>query len=198
MEASVPTKDTGRSGEGYKPGRLVWIGTVITSVIVAAIVIRLECSSPRGAVRFYPPHSTAWHVIVYLTAIFAVFGVFCILFGIHFQRTRISDEARLWAANVGTWKAILWALWAILPPIWFCIEYFFFCTVCTPPPVSFEASISEQAKVQIELRRQEFEEFNQGQENVGKVWVAIATILAGMYLTGGRASDRAESERKIL
>lgn len=59
-------------------------------------------------------------------------------------------------------QAILLGLWILLPPIWFWGEYFFLYQNPTNGSVPFD-------------------EFKHGQEQSAKIWLALITVLAGLY-----------------
>jgi hypothetical protein len=161
------------------PGKMVIIGTTIAALVSVNTVICMECLGPssKETIFLYPPHSSALHMIMFCSAFGAVFAVFCLLFGIHFQRTGDPDNALLWGGNLRMWKAILLAPWVIIPPLWFCMEYFY---VYTPPSLSSGVS-HETQMLELERKKQSFEEFKGGQENAAKVWLAIVTALAVLY-----------------
>lgn len=55
---------------------------------------------------------------------------------------------------------VVWALWVVAPPIWFCYEYFWLFR-------------EEGVKV-------DFETFKYGQDIASKGWIAIAALLTGI------------------
>jgi hypothetical protein len=59
-------------------------------------------------------------------------------------------------------QAIVLGLWILLPPIWFWFEYFFLYKDKTASGVELEA-------------------FRHGQDQSAKIWLALVTILAGLY-----------------
>jgi hypothetical protein len=173
------------------PRKLVWIGTAVTSVITAVSAVYIECttSATPNTIYTYLPHTRPWHGILCVSSLGIIFAVFCILFGIHFYRAGDSDDARLWGANLRFWKVCLLTPWVILPPAWYCAEYFY---VYTPPPfpsavcfqtthVPAEVAQTEACALEMEFRKERIEEFVQGQENTGKAWLAMVTLLAGLY-----------------
>lgn len=164
-----------------QPRKVVWIGTGIAAVVATLIVAYVEHTGAGSShtIQIYKPDSLASRGIVYVSAIGAVFASFCILFGVHFLRTGDPDNASLWRANVKTWKAVLLVPWIVLPPIWFCMEYFY---VYTPTPVASQNVGSDEYKDQVQKRNDHFEEFLHGQDNAGKVWLAMVTVLAGLYV----------------
>jgi|SRR5208282_4305808 len=180
MEGKSRTEDLPVAGQ---PAKIVWIGTGIAVAVAALIVAYVQCSGAGSSstVQIYQPSSLASSGIVYGSAVGSVFATFCILFGIHFLRTGDPNNARLWGANVRTWKAALLVPWIILPPVWFCTEYFY---VYTPRPITAQSVASDEYKDQWEKRKEHFEEFLHGQDAASKVWLSMVTILAGLYLGG--------------
>jgi hypothetical protein len=173
------------------PRKLVWIGTAATAVITVAGSAYLEfrTSDTPHSIYTYLPHTRAWNGILWISATGIVAAVFCILFGLHFYRTGDSDEALLWRANLRFWKVCFLTPWVILPPAWYCAEYFY---VYTPPPfpspvclqetpVPAEATQKEACALEMEYRKERIDEFVQGQENTNKAWLAMVTLLAGLY-----------------
>jgi hypothetical protein len=63
-------------------------------------------------------------------------------------------------------QAILLGLWVLAPPIWFWYEYFFLYSTYTAP--------SGAAKPLLE-------EFKHGQDQSAKIWLALVTLLFGLY-----------------
>ncbi|HXM20597.1 MAG TPA: hypothetical protein VN948_04935 [Terriglobales bacterium] len=166
-----------------KPAKIVWIGTGIALAVASLVVAYVEYSGAGSSstIQIYSPKSLASRGIVYGSALGAVFASFCILFGIHFLRTGDPNNARLWGANVKTWKAVLLVPWILLPPLWFCTEYFY---VYTPLPITVKDVASDEYKDEVEKRKEHFEEFLHGQDNASKVWLAMVTVMAGLYLGG--------------
>jgi hypothetical protein len=161
----------------------VWIGTGTAAVVATLIVTYVQCSGAGSSstIQIYSPASLASRGIVYGSAVGGVIASFCILFGIHFLRTGDPNNAKLWGANVKTWKAVFLVPWIILPPVWFCTEYFY---VYTPAPITAKDVASNEYKDQLEKRKEHFEEFLHGQDAASKVWLSMVTILAGLYVGG--------------
>ncbi|HEX7158675.1 MAG TPA: hypothetical protein VF214_06660 [Edaphobacter sp.] len=87
------------------------------------------------------------------------FMVVSILFGIWFGFGKGFDP-RDWAKVA---QAVVLGIWVIAPPIWFWYEYFFLYpdTNITPKP--------------------SLDEFKHGQEQASKIWLALVTLLLGLY-----------------
>jgi len=169
------------------PANWVWIVTAIAFVIAAVVIFHLECNTDDNArtIQIYTAHSPAWRAVIYGSGFGAVFATFCILFGIHFLHTGDANRAKLWGTNVSTWKAIFLVPWIIVPPAWFCAEYF---DVYKLKPVTAQVQ-TEEYKRQVEERRDHFEQFLHGQENAGKVWLAMVTVLGGLYVGSVRVGS---------
>ena len=65
------------------------------------------------------------------------------------------------ASSVKVAQAIVLGLWVIGPPIWFWWEHYFYWK---RHPVA-----------------ESFEEFTRGQDQSAKIWLALVTVLLGMY-----------------
>lgn len=181
------------------PKKLVWIGTALAAVITAggAVFMELKTSDTPNTIYTYLPHTRPWHGILVVSSVGIVVAVFCILFGLHFYRTGDSDDARLWGANLRFWKVCFLTPWVIIPPAWYCSEYFY---VYTPPPfppaVCFQetptpppAGRDETCTLQMEFRKERVEEFVQGQDSTNKAWLAMVTLLAGLYFGKNLGKD---------
>lgn len=64
---------------------------------------------------------------------------------------------------VKVWQAVILAFWVLTPPLWFWLEYFFFFkdTPCGD--------------------RGDFDMFKHGQDQAAKIWLALITVLLGLY-----------------
>ena len=64
---------------------------------------------------------------------------------------------------VKVWQAGILAFWVLAPPLWFWLEYFFFFkdTPCGD--------------------RGAFDMFKHGQDQAAKIWLALITVLLGLY-----------------
>lgn len=188
-----------RSGQGEpekptppsatSPGKLVWVGTVIVGVLttVGAILLWYKTPSALNRISTYPPHSLAWLGMIVVSSAGITFACFCILFGIHLHITGASDETGMWKTKVIVWKFVFLILWVIIPPVWFCAEYF---AVYTPPPFPTPSCVeakespglsSDHYSQQMEFRKEKIEEFTEGQEVTSKAWLAIVSVLLGLY-----------------
>jgi hypothetical protein len=61
------------------------------------------------------------------------------------------------------WQALTLSFWVLVPPIWFWVEYFFL----------FKRTPTSD--------RGEFDEFKHGQDQAAKIWLALITVLLGLY-----------------
>jgi len=162
-----------------RPWKVVWIGTLVAALLaIWAAYAAIFLSSPNSTIHYYVAGSAIRIRIMIGIAIAGTFAAFCILFGIHFVRTGDSNEARLWGANIRLWKICMLAFWVMAPPLWFSFEYFY---LYPRPDVSMRA----------DEKAQQFEEFAHGQDNSGKVWIALVTVLAGLYF-GKQFSAKSE------
>jgi hypothetical protein len=63
---------------------------------------------------------------------------------------------------VKVWQAIILCGWILAPPIWFWFEYFFLYD-------------------RLGTAKPDAEEFRHGQEQSAKIWLALVTVLLGLY-----------------
>ena len=62
---------------------------------------------------------------------------------------------------VKVFQAVVLGIWVIVPPIWFWYEYFFLYSNATTKPG--------------------LDEFKHGQDQSSKIWLALVTLLLGLY-----------------
>ncbi len=178
-EATAPPIHAG------KPKKVVGFGTAIAA-LAASIWAWRAFSAGLG---IYPAGSIESRSIICVLAFAGVFAVFCILFGIHFLLTRDPLEAKLWKSDLQVWKVCLLAPWVILPPIWFSVEYYYLYPTTLPKE---EKVATADAPAAAEVLKDSLERFKQGQEESSKVWLALVTLLTGIYFGkefGGKAEE---------
>lgn len=161
-----------------KPKKVVGFGTLL-ALMVALYWAHSAFSAGLG---IYPAKSIESRSIICVLAFAGVFAVFCILFGIHFLRTRDPLEAKLWKSDLQVWKVCLLAPWVILPPIWFSVEYYYL----------YLPTLKDEKTSSAEVLKDSLERFKQGQEESSKVWLALVTLLTGIYFGkefGGKAEE---------
>jgi hypothetical protein len=84
-----------------------------------------------------------------------VLGVLCVAYGFYALPATAGAEPSLL-------KQLILAAWIVLPPGWFCIEYFLIYKKHGLPG--------------------SFESFKQGQEVAAKFWLAVGTVLSALYV----------------
>jgi len=77
-------------------------------------------------------------------------------------------------------EAIVLGLWVLLPPIWFWYEYFFL--------------YKDIPKVE----REKIEEFKHGQDQSAKLWLALITVLLGLYFEKDLVKDSPVEVQKVI
>ncbi|HEY7337222.1 MAG TPA: hypothetical protein VH639_20190 [Bryobacteraceae bacterium] len=184
--APSPPSNAGR------PRKVVWLGTAI-ALLVAIVWAH---SAWKAGLGFYPLESVESHWIIAGLVIGSALAVFSILFGIHFLRTGDGLDAKLWGSTLRVWKVCLLAPWVILPPIWFSVEYYYLypkvaASLIAAPPAK-PATRTDERENDSETAKDSLERFKQGQEESAKVWLALVTLLTGIYFgkeLGGKAEE---------
>jgi hypothetical protein len=99
--------------------------------------------------------------IGWLGNIAIVIAILCVAYGFY-PRTPAGQEPSLW-------KQLILALWIVVPPGWFCFEYFLIYKKYGMPG--------------------SFETYKQGQDVAAKFWLAVSTVLSALYV-GPHVIDR--------
>ena len=101
----------------------------------------------------YPENISTW--IGRLGVATLVLGILCVAYGLY--SLQATD-----AAAPNPLKQLILAAWIVLPPGWFCIEYFLIYKKNGLP--------------------RSFESFKHGQEVAAKFWLAVSTVLSALYI----------------
>jgi len=105
--------------------------------------------------------NNAHQIIGWMAALFAVSSI---IFGLW-------EFGEPFAAGKGVkvGQAVVLGCWILLPPVWLLIEYFYIWPKMVPQP--------------------RIEEFKYGQELASKLWLALVTLLLGLYFGKDLAPD---------
>ena len=100
----------------------------------------------------YPPNISKWMERLGIAALFS--GILCIVYGFC-SRVTAGEEP-------GVLKQLILAAWIVLPPGWFCIEYFLIFKKYALPG--------------------SFASFKHGQDVAAKFWLAVGAVLSALYV----------------
>jgi hypothetical protein len=117
---------------------------------------------PKGNVEIYPPDYPRRASFAFAAGfVAAVYALLTTVFG--FRTFGYNSIQGLLGTSLGYWRALFLAVWIVFPPIWFFIEY-----SSVLPGIAATSSLS-------------FDRFKYGQDLSCKVWLAIVTLLFGLY-----------------
>ena len=101
----------------------------------------------------YPENISKWIGRLGVATLFL--GILCVVYGLYSLSAAGAGEPNLL-------KQLILAAWVVLPPGWFCIEYFLIYKKHALP--------------------RSFESFKHGQEVAAKFWLAVGTVLSALYV----------------
>lgn len=136
--------------------RLVFTAAAVAVVTGVMGTVATGTTEIRNAAAL-PREYDAWYAVLATCA--CLIAVLSIIYG--FQNFRLSE--RVAPSEIRT-KAILLAFWVIVPPVWFTVDYFIFFN---------HSRLSAGTDV--------FERFKYGQDLASKTWLALVTLLTGLY-----------------
>jgi len=121
------------------------------SVATESLATKPDATEPDVR-TVYPENISNW--IGRLGVATLVLGILCVAYGLYSLPATDAAPSPL--------KQFILAAWIVLPPGWFCIEYFLIYKKHGLP--------------------RSFESFKHGQEVAAKFWLAVSTVLSALYI----------------
>jgi len=148
--------------------RLVAAAATLTAIIGVAGEFGIRASAAEAS--YYNP----WYAIAVISGCYA--AALSIAHG--FQQSLATG--REGAALASQSKAIILGFWIIAPPVWFAIDYFLVFNHQWPQAVDTVHAVGAHAADAAHVAEM-FDRFKYGQEVASKTWLALVTLLTGLY-----------------